>query len=379
MLVERRSDKQEPDKELLAQMRQSLGLLQVAFDSASDAMVILDHHHTIRWANKTAADRFSHGLTATLISKPFENQITLLTPYGEAMPLDSKTLFLNQKGGNKRLRVTGINPNPDHKAPLNTVSWETITNTNDPFHLVSFRDLDPIERALEQERLFVQQLAHELRTPLALLSGSLRKLSRLVSAPNQAINALQTAQAESQRLKTLVDNLMLLSDLETDLFPWSIQKQCLKASIQKWIDHLPRHQQHQINVIIEPNLENIRFDSHALTIILDQLLDNSLRFSDNTASITITVKYSSKGVSLLFADTGPGIADTSLDKATSIFERFHRLEQHRSRTRPEGCGLGLTVVQKLIEHIGGSVEILNQSKTLDGDYLGACIAIHFNN
>jgi len=377
MPVERRQRKQEPEQELLAQMRQSLGLLQVAFDSTSDAMVILDHHYTIRWANQTAADRFSLGFTAALISQPFASRITLLTPYGDAKAFDSRTLFLNQNGGNKRLRVTGINPNADAKAPLNIVSWKAITSTHETFYLVSFRDLDPIEQALEQQRLFVQQLAHELRTPLALLSGSLGRLSRLVNAPRLAINALQTAQSENQRLKNLVDNLMLLSDLETGRFPWSIQKQSLKAAVELWFNHLPHHQQALINTTTEQHLEDIHLDSNALQVVLDQLLTNSLRFTDNTVSITIKIKRSQQGTDLYFADTGLGFADASEYEIGSIFKRFYRLEQHRSATRPEGCGLGLTVAEELVKGMGGNIEISLPNKTSECSDQGACIVIHF--
>ena len=377
MPVERRQRKQEPEQELLAQMRQSLGLLQVAFDSASDAMVILDHHHTIRWANQTAADRFSLGLTAALISQPFASRITLLTPYGDAKAVDSATLFLNQNGGNKRLRVTGVNPDAAIKVPLNTMSWKTITSTNETFYLVSFRDLDPIEQALEQQRLFVQQLAHELRTPLALLSGSLGRLSRLVSAPSLAINALQTAQSENQRLKSLVDNLMLLSDLETGRFPWSIQKQSLKAAVELWFNHLPHHQQQLINTTTEQELEDIHLDSKALHVVLDQLLTNSLRFSDSPVSISIKIKHSDQGLNLFFEDTGLGFSETSEDKVESIFKRFYRLEQHRSATRPEGCGLGLTVALELVQGMGASIETSLPSKTSECSNQGACIVILF--
>jgi len=377
MPAESRPHRQEPEQELLAQMRQSLGLLQVAFDSASDAMVILDRDHTIRWANQTAADRFSRGLTATLISQSFADRIILLAPYGEARPLDARSLLLTQNAGDMRVRVKRVSDNPEHHAPLNNVSWKAITNTHEPFHLIAFRNLDPIEQALEKQRLFVQQLAHELRTPLAILFGSLRRLGRLVTAPSLAINALETAQSESLRLRTLVDNLMLLSDLDTALFPWSIQEQSIKHSIHQWIDHLPQHQQELISLKADPELKSVRLDSHALEIVLDQLLSNSLRFSDQSVSITIDIKNSRGGIDLLFKDKGLGITETAQDKIDSVFDRFQRLEQHRSSTREEGCGLGLTVVQELIIGMGGTVEILMHQENISFDNRGACILIHF--
>ena len=377
MPAERRPYRQAPEQELLAQMRQSLGLLQVAFDSASDAMVIVDHQLTIRWANQTAADRFSHGLTATLIAQSFAEQIILLPPHGDAKGLDARTLLFTQKDADMHLRVTGHNPHPDHTAPLNIVSWKTITSTKEVFHLVVFRDLDPIEQALEQQRLFVHQLAHELRTPLALLSGSLRRLSRLVTMPGMALKALQTAQSESQRLRNLVDHLMLLSDLETDLFPWNIQEQSINAAVQQWIGHLPDQHQQRVQTTIDPTIQTIRFDSHALGIIFDQLLANSLRFGDQSISISIHIKRSPSGTEVRFEDNGPGMVNTSQDKIESIFNRFQRLEQHRSNTRDEGCGLGLTVAQELMRRMGGTIKHSARNDRSARAHQGTCMVIDF--
>lgn len=370
----------QPEQELLTQMRQSLGLLQVAFDSASDAMVILDHDHTIRWANQRSADRFSQGFTTSLISHPFANRIKLIAPYGGSQILktsDHLHHLLHKPAGETRLRVTSIQSNNETTAPLNNVSWKKITSINNTFYLLAFRNLDPMEQALEQQRLFVQQLGHELRTPLALLSGSLRRLSRFVTTPSRAFNALQTAEAVSHRLKSLVDHLMLLSDLETGLYPWAIQEQSLNDSITSWIQSLPKQQQSLINLKSDLNNDSIRFDSHALTIILGNLLTNSLRFGDQDASITIRLKKSNKGVKIFFEDTGPGLTNTSEDNIDSIFERFQRLEQHRSNTRAEGCGLGLTVVRELIHGMGAEVAISRTDSSDSENYRGTSIFIFF--
>ena len=92
---------------------------------------------------------------------------------------------------------------------------------SDAFHLIIIRDLDPIEQSLDRERSFIQSLAHELRTPLALLTGNLKRLDRLLETSSRAQAKLESAQQETDRVTRLVDKLMRLSDLETGRYPWN--------------------------------------------------------------------------------------------------------------------------------------------------------------
>ena len=169
MPAERPDKNTEGQQDLLDQMRQSLGLLRVAFDSTDEAMLIVDHQQIIRWANQKAADCFSQGMTALLVGKDLGERVAFGLP-GEhsaekatKQPLQ-RVFKTNQ--GERRLLISAATDGV--QAPQNMLSmviWKQITNLNELFVLVIIRDLDPAERALHEQRTFLQSVAHELRTP----------------------------------------------------------------------------------------------------------------------------------------------------------------------------------------------------------------------
>ena len=75
-----------------------------------------------------------------------------------------------------------VNDSFQSSAVQRMVIWKPIKEINEPYLLIVFRDLDPLEKALQQQRSFINKLAHELRTPLAIISGNLKRLSRSSSS-----------------------------------------------------------------------------------------------------------------------------------------------------------------------------------------------------
>ena len=367
MPAEQEADTDLAHQELLAQMRQSLGLLRVAFDSTDEAMLIVDHHQMIRWANQKAADQFSGGITALLPGQPISQRIVFAHP-GEASeptarqhPLHS---LLEGTRGERRLMVSSTAPNESGaNGQLSMVTWKQITNTNDPFVLVIIRNLAPMEQALHNQRAFLQSLAHELRTPLALVSGSLMRLRKLIPTQPSALSHLERAEGETKRLGHLVDQLMLLSDLDTDQFPWTLDVADPMEVVEEWKRQLSPIQQQAVHLQVAVRGVRARLDRNALNHVLDQLLQNSLQFSDGTAQIRIELQLQAQEVGLLFSDSGPGLGDEPSDQTIDIFQRFQRLQQHRSPKRGEGCGLGLAIVKELMQGMGGDALIAPPSES----------------
>lgn len=367
MPAEQEADTDLAHQELLAQMRQSLGLLRVAFDSTDEAMLIVDHHQIIRWANQKAADRFSGGITALLPGQPIGQRIVCAHP-GEASaattsqhPLPN---LLEGPRGERRLMVSSTAPNESGaNGHLSMVTWKQITNMNDPYVLVIIRNLDPLEQALHNQRAFLQSLAHELRTPLALVSGSLRRLRKLLPTQPLALTHLERADGETKRLGHLVDQLMLLSDLDIDQFPWTLDVADPMEVVEEWKRQLSPLQQQAVHLDVAVRGVRARLDRNALHRVLDQLLQNSLQFSDGTAQIWIELQLQPQEAGLLFSDSGPGLGDEPSDQTIDIFQRFQRLQQHRSPKRGEGCGLGLAIVKELMQGMGGDALITPPSES----------------
>ena len=374
------SEKQESvQQDLLDQMRQSLGLLRVAFDSTDEAMLILDQKQTIRWANQKAADLCSKGMTALLLGKPLSKAIPFYSLKGELLPADAEQhpcqRFEDGDGTERLLIANNEDQSGSTSQTLSLLLWRQITNLREPFVLLIIRDLDPIEQALLKQRIFIQALAHELRTPLAILSGSLKRLSRIIQHDKRVLSNLETATSESRRVCNLVDKLMLLSDLDTGQFNWVIEETFLSEAFEEWRTSLPKEKAARITFRLDPKCLYAKIDREAFRLVLDQLLDNSLHFSDQKATVEISASLDDETVLIFFEDSGPGFTDTELAALSTIFERFKRLEQHRSKSRPEGSGLGLAIVHELMQGMGGHVEVELRSSRPEQMRQGGCLVL----
>ena len=157
----------------LAQLRQSLGLLQVAFDAAAEAMVIVEPGGEVRWGNQAAADLWANGLAILLVGQRLDRLLQSISS-SSGVPLAVEAaehpLQLLKRGDGSG--VYGI------ADQLQQVEWRRIQQPGDGYLLLVARDLAPQEEALLQQRQFVNQLAHELNTPLAIVNGSLRQLGK---------------------------------------------------------------------------------------------------------------------------------------------------------------------------------------------------------
>ena len=181
MLAEDSFSESAETKTLIQQMSQSLGLLRVAFDSTGEAMLIVDESSGVRWANQQAADLWGGGITLQMVGRPLS---TLLQfhhldgrPLGDEEPSHPLQKALSAEGRNSYL-IQAPSATENTLLITRSVSWRLIIQMNQSFILLIFRDLDPLEKALARQRQFIDNLAHELRTPLAIITGNLHRLKR---------------------------------------------------------------------------------------------------------------------------------------------------------------------------------------------------------
>lgn len=361
---------------LIEQLRESLGLLQVAFDAAAEAMLILDGERRIRWANQKAADLWGRGLTPLLTGKPFAELVVLEQLDGQIVLPEAPTHPLQLMGlgdGERRYRLSCGGPS---SAPQ-LLRWTAIEGLRGSFVLLIIRDLGPLETALLEQRRFVNRLAHELRTPLAILSGSLHQLARKARLPGKQEQRLQQAREEAHRMGDLLDKLLVLSELDTDQFPWRFEAISLRTALESWMQGLPAADRARISLNLSNDVPELVLDPNALGQVLSHLLQNSLRFSNRQSPVQITASAAPEHIEIQFTDWGPG-----MHKATdhsAMFDRFTRLEEHRDSSRGEGAGLGLSVVRSLMEGMGGDV-ICRPNHNLDGlQQSGMVVELHLPN
>ena len=350
------------DSELIAQLRQSLGMLQVAFDAASEAMVIIDVDRRIHWANQASAELFVGGVPIQVVNQTLADVLKLRpldTHAKAALQLFDPQIPLPRTSGESRCQVLSRNGDGSQ---VQLLRWRPVELIQAPFLLVSFRDLSPEERALVQQQRFMTDLTHELRTPLAIVSGNLQRIARLKNLPNAITSRLTMAREEMARIQKLLGHLSLLTRLEVDPDVVCCGDHLLGPLLQRWYD---------VSRELIPNLELhglepgddllVQTDPRALMLALDQLLDNAWQHANRSMPIKLSLagRDGLDRCILEFASQSldAPVASEDLEMWSSP---FFRGKPDRDGDKVEGPGLGLALAREMVMGCGGTLSLHQQ-------------------
>jgi len=228
------------------------------------------------------------------------------------------------------------------------------------FHdITADRELDRMKSNL------ISTVSHELRTPLAVIKGyASTLLAEDVEWDNKSQREfLSVISSETDRLTGLVDNLLDLSRIEAGSLKLSLQKCDINAAILRASSQARLESGNKFEMQIETGLPDLYADVPRLETILRNLIENSVKYGGNTASIKAKVIRLGETIIFRILDDGPGIP---LEKSERIFERFYRLDDSLARVT-SGAGLGLAICQGLVRAHEGEIWV----EPMDA---GACIA-----
>ena len=204
-------------------------------------------------------------------------------------------------------------------------------------------------RLLQRERQFVQDASHELRTPITVALGHAELVGRGGRDPELAEDA-RIVVDELLRLRRLADRLLLLATSEDPDFlsrsPVDVD-QLLTDALQRWtpIDRRWRLQPAEPAAVVG--------DLDRLGLALDALIENAVKHTDPGDEIRLASQRRGDQVAIAVVDSGSGMP---ADRLATIFERFARLDDGRSRDRG-GTGLGLAIVKAIVQAHGGTVQV----------------------
>jgi two-component system OmpR family sensor kinase len=207
-----------------------------------------------------------------------------------------------------------------------------------------------IQTLLVQQRRFLADAAHELRTPITALSLQAENLES-IELPEAARDRVEALKQGMKRTKQLLEQLLALARQEGASADRRQLPLIAIDSVAKEViaDLLPCALDHGIDMgfqLLEPAM--VRAETVMVAAILRNLLDNALRFTPHGGNIDVGVYREGETAILQVEDTGPGVAPGDL---TQIFEPFFC----GSRPEGEGSGLGLSIVKRLVERLGGSI------------------------
>jgi signal transduction histidine kinase len=212
-----------------------------------------------------------------------------------------------------------------------------------------------LEASRRRERDFLMSVGHDLRTPLTTLRGYAEALDADEIAGDDLSRVGGVLRRQTDRLSRLIDDLTLLARLEAREFTLRDEPVELTAYIGELVDAVRRHAA-DLDVGLTTDLVEVgtmNVDPDRVSQILDNLLSNALRYAPEGGSVAVALHDDGDGVRLSVSDNGPGIDPEDLPR---VFERLYVAQRYRP-IRPEGSGLGLSIVSELATALGGSVSV----------------------
>jgi signal transduction histidine kinase len=204
-------------------------------------------------------------------------------------------------------------------------------------------------RLLQREREFVQDASHELRTPITVALGHAELIERGSGDKEMAEDA-RVVIDELLRLRRLADRLLLLATTEDPDFlsRSSVDiPELLAAALQRWA---PVDRRWRLGPVEPAAVDG---DRDRLGLALDALVENAVKHTARNDEIRLGARRSGDQVTIIVADSGAGMP---ADRLATIFDRFTRLDQARTRDCG-GVGLGLAIVQAIAMVHGGTVQV----------------------
>lgn len=220
---------------------------------------------------------------------------------------------------------------------------------------------DTLSTNTKLRQQFLANIAHELRTPLAVIQGHLEGMIDGVIEPSK--EQLNSLFEEAVRLNRLIKDLRDLSlaevrQLVLEKRPSDVNQLLIRAVMM--LRPLADEKGIQINCELKENLREVVVDSDRMSQVFYNILINAIRYSPQQSQIQVTTSVKEREdeqwLNVAVTDNGPGIAAEDIPY---IFDHFYRSEKSRDR-KSGGSGLGLAIVKQLVEIHGGQVAVISE-------------------
>jgi two-component system phosphate regulon sensor histidine kinase PhoR len=331
------------DQELREQAQRTAAL----FDRMIEGLIVVDANGRIRLANRAAGEMFGFEAPAT------DRTVLEATRHHEVAAVVSRLDQAPEVLGHE-LRLEGVSATRFFQ--VNALALRDADGSRDGAILV-FHDLTRLRQLESVRQEFVANVSHELRTPLSLIKSATETLLDGGKNDPTALNRfLEIIDKHANRLTLLIDDLLLLSTLDSGRMQLNLQPVSLRVAAQEALeDFIPRAAARGVTLEnIIPGALVVQADADRLRQILSNLLDNAIKYGRPEGSVIMGGRQLPDGrVEIMVSDNGPGIP---ADAKARIFERFYRADKARSREQG-GTGLGLAIVKHVVQAHGGEARV----------------------
>jgi len=219
----------------------------------------------------------------------------------------------------------------------------------------------------QQQQNFMMAITHELKTPIAIAKLNLETLQKHRLEESKQQKLINATLQEANRLNTLTNNILISSQLEGG--GYKLLKEELNFSLLTGncvTDFIARFPDRKLVTELDADID-ISGDPVLLQILVNNLLDNAIKYAPASPAIALSLKKNDQGVFLTCADQGPGIEDAEKKK---IFDRFYRIGNERVR-KTKGTGLGLYLCKKIAIDHNANITVTNNHPA------GSIFTVHF--
>jgi len=299
-----------------------------AFQASPNGILMLDESDQIEWCN-SISERF-FGL---IFKRDVMQRINFLIRRPEFIH------YLNKRNFDEPLLLERMGPDSSLSLMLQAFPF------GNRRHLLLVQNVTDLQKADAMRRDFVANVSHEMRTPITVLMGFLETVQSLELEKNQREQYFDMMMSQAQRMKSLVEDLLTLANLEANSLPAAtnqVNVETLMALLKNDAEALS-HGNHSFTFEVF-NKNNLLGDEREILSAFSNLVSNAIRYTPEAGAIHVKWIVNADGQGeFSVTDTGPGIASEHLSRLT---ERFYRIDRSRSRDTG-GTGLGLAIVKHI--------------------------------
>lgn len=299
-----------------------------AFQASPNGILMLDENDQIEWCNAIAERFFGLNFKRDVLQR-----INFLIRRPEFIQ------YINKRNFEEPLLLERMGPNGSLSLLLQLFPF------GNQRHLLLVQNVTDLQKTDAMRRDFVANVSHEMRTPITVLMGFLETVQTLDLEKSQRDQYFDMMMSQAQRMKSLVEDLLTLANLEANSLPAAtngVNVETLMALLRNDAEALSKGKHSFSFKVLDPSF--LLGDEREILSAFSNLVSNAIRYTPDTGAIDITWRLNADGQGeFSVTDSGPGIASEHISRLT---ERFYRVDRSRSRDTG-GTGLGLAIVKHI--------------------------------
>ncbi len=208
-------------------------------------------------------------------------------------------------------------------------------------------------RMQQQQQNFVMAITHELKTPIAVARLNLETMQKHQLEEEKKKKLVQMTLQETLRLDTLINNILISSQLEGNAYRVAKEELDFSALVTDVVrEFRNRYPERTLQVSIEEEIA-LQGDAMLLKLLLSNLLENANKYSSKGKPVLLSLSADEESMTLEVADEGAGIPE---DEKKAVFQKFYRIGNEQTR-KAQGTGLGLFICKKIVQDHNGEIGI----------------------